>query len=91
LLIDCSGAEALREAEAGAIEHMNSDHADAVRLYATKLAGMREGPWRLTGIDPEGIDLAFADETARVLFPERVTEAGSLRKTLVALAAQARQ
>jgi heme iron utilization protein len=90
LLIDCRGAETLREAEAGAIEHMNADHADAVRLYATKLAGGREGPWRLTGIDPEGIDLAFADETARVLFPERVVDAGYLRKVLVAMAKEAR-
>ncbi|WP_413991409.1 HugZ family protein [Labrys okinawensis] len=90
LLTDCSGAEALREAEAGAIEHMNADHADAVRLYATKLAGARDGPWRLTGIDPEGIDMAFADETARVLFAEPVTDGGALRKTLVAMAAGAR-
>ncbi len=91
LLTDCSDAEALREAEAGAIEHMNSDHADAVRLYATTLAGGRDGPWRLTGIDPEGIDLAFADDTVRVPFPERVTEAGTLRKTLAAMAAEARR
>jgi putative heme iron utilization protein len=90
LLTDCEGAEALQEAEAGAIEHMNADHADAVRLYATRLAGMKDGPWRLTGIDPEGIDLAFADETARVLFPERVADAGTLRRVLVAMATEAR-
>jgi len=35
LLTDVKDAEALRMAEAGAIEHMNADHADAVRLYAT--------------------------------------------------------
>jgi putative heme iron utilization protein len=90
LLTDCEGAEALQAAEAGAIEHMNADHADAVRLYATRLAGMKDGPWRLTGVDPEGIDLAFADETARVLFPERVTDAGALRRVLVAMATEAR-
>jgi heme iron utilization protein len=91
ILTDCSGADALREAEAGAIEHMNSDHADAVRLYATKLAGAKNGPWRLTGIDPEGIDLAFGDKTARVPFAERVLDPATLRKALVAMAAEARR
>jgi putative heme iron utilization protein len=91
LLTDCSGAGPLRQAEAGAIDHMNADHADAVRLYATVLANGRDGPWRLTGIDPEGIDLALADETLRVTFPERVTDAGSLRKLLAAMAKDVRR
>jgi heme iron utilization protein len=91
LLTDCNGAHALIDAEAGAVEHMNGDHADAVRLYATKLAGAKDGPWHLTGIDPDGIDMAFADDTARVLFPERVTDAGQLRCVLVAMAALARE
>jgi len=90
LLIDCSDAVALAEAEADAIEHMNADHADAVRLYATKLAGVKDGPWRLTGIDPEGIDMAFADKTARVVFSTPVTDAAMLRKALAAMAAKAR-
>ncbi|CAM5773686.1 pyridoxamine 5'-phosphate oxidase [Labrys miyagiensis] len=91
LLTDCSEAAALRQGEEGAVEHMNADHADAVRLYATRLAHGKEGPWRLTGIDPEGMDLAFADETVRVPFAERVADPGSLRKVLVAMAAEARQ
>src|ERR1700733_13231780 len=48
---DLSGAEGLLAAEQGAVAHMNDDHADAVRLYATKLLGAGEGPWRLTGLD----------------------------------------
>jgi heme iron utilization protein len=90
LLTDCRDCEALQQAEAGAIEHMNADHADAVRLYGTRLAGGKDGPWRLTGIDPEGIDLIFADDTARVSFDERVTDATVLRQALVAMAAKAR-
>ncbi|WP_454816400.1 HugZ family pyridoxamine 5'-phosphate oxidase [Labrys neptuniae] len=90
LLSDVAGAEALRTAEAGAIEHMNADHADAVRLYATKLLGGREGPWRITGIDPEGLDLAFADDTLRLVFDKPVLDATALRLAMVHLAEKAR-
>ena len=44
----------------------------------------------MTGIDPDGADLALNDRTARLTFPARVTEPGKLRQVLVALAAQAR-
>src|ERR1700691_2084037 len=90
LLTDISRAEDLIEAEASAAAHMNTDHADAVRLYATKLLGAEDGPWRLTGLDPEGFDLAQGDATRRLQFSQRVTTADTLRKVLVDLAAQAR-
>jgi heme iron utilization protein len=89
LITDISGAEDLIDAEAGAVTHMNQDHADAVRLYATRLLGAEDGPWRLTGLDPEGIDLAQGDATLRLPFTQRVTTAGALRKVLVDLAMQA--
>jgi putative heme iron utilization protein len=89
VLTDISDAENLIEAEAGAIAHMNEDHAEAVRLYATKLLGAEDGPWRLTGLDPDGIDLALRDATLRLPFPERVATADRLRKVLVDLAAKA--
>jgi heme iron utilization protein len=69
---------------------MNEDHRDALRLYATRLAGARDGDWRTTGIDPEGIDLALGDDTARVLFPDPISGPGDLRTVLAALAAAAR-
>ena len=43
VLTDTAGAEPLLEAEAGAIAHMNADHAEACRLYATKLLGGPDG------------------------------------------------
>ena len=46
--------------------------------------------WRLTGLDPDGLDLAAGDRTARIAFPERVTGAETLRKVLMRLADQAR-
>jgi heme iron utilization protein len=90
LITDVSGAENLLAAEAGSVAHMNHDHAEALQLYATKLLGAKEGAWRLTGVDPEGLDLAQGDATLRLLFPHRVTTADALRKVLVDLAAQAR-
>jgi len=87
---DLSGAQSLLAAEETAVVHMNDDHAEAVRLYATKLLGGEDGPWRLTGVDPDGLDLALGDATLRLPFAERLTSAETLRKAVVDLAAAAR-
>ena len=50
-------ASALAAAEADIVAHMNEDHADAVALYAERLLGLAGTGWRMTGIDPEGLDL----------------------------------
>ena len=89
-LTDISDAAALLEAEQSAVEHMNSDHQEALGLYATRLLGAAAGDWRCSGIDPEGIDLEAGLKTLRLDFPERVTGPGELRKMLVRLAEQAR-
>ena len=83
-------ARELVDAEASAVTHMNEDHADAVKLYATKLLGAEHGPWRVTGLDPDGLDLACGDAIIRLPFPERVTTARRLREVLADLAKQAR-
>lgn len=83
-------AENLLEAEPGAVAHMNEDHAEALRLYATRLLGADDGKWRLTSLDPEGLDLSLGDATLRLPFPERVTSAQGLRKMVVDLAVKAR-
>jgi putative heme iron utilization protein len=90
VLTDLSGADELIAAEEGAVAHMNADHADAIALYATKLLGEAEGPWRITSLDPDGTDLAAGDRTARLAFPQRVTSGGAIRDTLVALVKKAR-
>ena len=90
VLTDVAGADELIAAEEGAVAHMNADHADATRLYATKLLGEDDGPWRISGLDPDGADLIAGDRTARLAFPQRVTSAGALRQMLVELAKQAR-
>ena len=83
-------AEALLEAEPGAIEHMNEDHREAMNLYATRLLGADSADWTCTGCDPDGIDMQADGKTLRLDFPERVTGPGELRKMLVRLAGEAR-
>ena len=89
-MTELADAGALLEAEQGAVEHMNTDHRQALGLYATRLLGAAPGDWRCSGVDPDGIDLQAGNETQRLDFPERVTGPGELRKILVRLAEQAR-
>lgn len=89
-LTDISGASALLEAEQGIIDHMNADHREATKLYATRLLGAEDADWRCTGCDPGGLDLQAGAKTLRLDFPERATSPEELRKMLVRLADEAR-
>jgi heme iron utilization protein len=89
-MTDIAGAEEMIEIEEGAIEHMNADHADALRLYATRLLGETDGPWKVTGIDPDGLDLALGDRMVRMAFAERVADGSALRKILADYGKRAR-
>ena len=90
VLTDLSGAEALVAAEAEVAAHMNADHAEACRLYATRLLGARDGPWRCVGGDPEGLDLQLERQALRLSFGRRIVSPGELRQVLRALAEEAR-
>jgi heme iron utilization protein len=90
VLTDLAGAEGLLEAEADIVDHMNADHADAVELYATALAGRPGGAWRMVGIDPLGADLLHCTQVFRLDFPYRVQTPAEARKVLVSLVQQAR-
>jgi hypothetical protein len=91
LLVPTNGAEELLAAEPGVIEHMNEDHADAVRLYATRLAGAPEGFWRMSGIDPEGCDLIFEGDARRIRFRAPIASPSEARAELVRLVNEARE
>ncbi|TVR09834.1 MAG: HugZ family protein [Salinarimonadaceae bacterium] len=90
LIVGEAEASAFAAFHDDAVAHMNEDHRNAVALYATRLAGAEPGEWRVSGLDPLGVDLSTGDETARVDFPEPAHDAGALRAALVALAAAAR-
>jgi putative heme iron utilization protein len=90
ILTDIADAQALIDAEAEAIAHMNADHAEACRLYATRLLGAADGEWRCAGVDPEGIELQNGRAALRLAFPQRVIGPGPLRAVLKQLADRAR-
>ncbi len=90
LLTDLSGAGALLAAESEVIEHLNQDHAESCRLFATKLLGAADGEWRCVGCDPDGLDLQNGRMGLRLPFPQRVAQPGVLRAVLKQLADKAR-
>lgn len=92
LLLDLTEASQLREAESDIVEHMNADHADALELYASELLRLPAGPgrWRMTGMDPEGLDMIRDGFAARLVFPERVYTAQGARAVFKHLAYKAR-
>jgi heme iron utilization protein len=91
LVLDTGASVALAAHEAAIVEHMNADHADAVQLYANRLLGQAGEGWRMTGIDPEGIDLRRAGAVARLTFESPVHDPESARAALVRLVKHARQ
>ncbi|WP_073053322.1 HugZ family protein [Kaistia soli] len=89
LLIDLADAEGLLSGEAMVVDHMNEDHGDAIGLYATVLLGLPPADWRLSGCDPDGVDLVADGIRARLPFPGRaatVAEAGGHLKNWAKLA-----
>ena len=78
------------EAEPEILAHMNQDHAETCRLYATRLLGAAEGDWHCAGCDPEGMELQLKQTALWLQFPQRVDTPGGLRVMLKQLADQAR-
>ncbi len=73
-------------AELSMVEHMNSDHANAIAHYV-ELAGLpREPAAQLAGIDSEGFHLRIDQALYWLAFPGLCTNPGAVRQALVALA-----
>ena len=90
VLLSTDQCAALSQAEERIVEHMNDDHADAVNLYATQLLGQEPGPWQMTAIDTDGVDLSNSECSVRLALPAPVSTAEEARDALVALAAKAK-
>ncbi len=90
-LTETADAAELVAAEPEIVAHMNSDHADAVRLYATKLLGAADGEWRCVGCDPEGLELQLERTALRLPFPQRVRARGELRHLLKQMVEEAQR
>jgi putative heme iron utilization protein len=90
VLTTTDDAAELVAAESEILTHMNADHADTCRLYATKLLGATDGEWRCVGCDPDGLELQLERTALRLPFPQRIRSPGVLRQVLKQLADQAR-
>jgi putative heme iron utilization protein len=82
--------EALMDAEADIVGHMNADHADALQIIVSQLLRLNGEGWLMTGIDPEGFDLRLGGRTARLDFDHPIEDAPSARTALVSLTKKAR-
>jgi heme oxygenase (biliverdin-IX-beta and delta-forming) len=90
VLTQVDDAAELVTGETDILQHMNEDHLDTCRLYATKLLGACDGDWRCVGCDPEGLELQHGRTALRLPFPQRVRAPGVLRVMLKQLADEAR-
>lgn len=90
LILDLSASASLISAENDILDHMNADHANTLAEYAVRLCAAGPGPWRASGIDPEGLDLICGDLSARLPFSQPVNTAEEAHAELVDLARQAR-
>jgi heme iron utilization protein len=85
LLLPVDDAADLLASEAEIVAQVNRDHSAEVGLLAVRLAGGPPGRWRLTGLDPGGLDLMFGGHTRRVEFPSPVKTARAAKQQLVRL------
>lgn len=76
------------EEEQGMVEHMNADHADAIRHYChlNHIEVNDEEQPVLVGVDGEGFHLKTGMAIHRITFNEPVTSPGEARQALVKMA-----
>jgi putative heme iron utilization protein len=74
---------AILAAEAGIIDHMNTDHADAVAAIAQGLLGGGAGAWRMVAVDVDGCDLSDGNQTVRLAFLARLSDSDAVRAALI--------
>jgi putative heme iron utilization protein len=82
---------ALAASEAGILEHVNAEHADAVAAIARGLLGRRGEGWRMVAVDVDGCDLARGNQVTRFAFPSPVVDADGVRKALILATREARE
>lgn len=80
---DPEAVAAILAAEAGIIEHMNADHADAVAAIAQGLLGGAAGDWRMVAVDVDGCDLSDGNQTVRLAFLARLSDSDAVRAALI--------
>ncbi|CCE96733.1 hypothetical protein SFHH103_02238 [Sinorhizobium fredii HH103] len=82
LVIASPALAALAEMEGSAIDHMNSDHRDAVKHYAAVHCRAGDGDWKIVGIDAAGVDLSDGERLRRLDFDAVIEDTAQLRPVL---------
>ncbi len=89
-----AAVDPLADAAAGIIEHMNRDHADALRNIARQFGGLEALEATMVACDRLGfvvrVRTAGGMKGTRIAFPEPVVSPEEARKAFVAMARQAR-
>jgi len=84
----------LAESASGILEHMNSDHANAMLEIAEHEKGVTATEAKMTAVDRLGFHLRLKTpervRSVRIAFPEEVRDAQKCRQSLVAMVKQAR-
>ena len=87
-------ADPLAEHADGIIEHMNRDHAEALRLMARKFASIEASSVTMTACDRSGFNIRAesgeGSRSARIDFPEEARSPADARRVLVAMTKEAR-
>ncbi|MGO9445904.1 MAG: HugZ family protein [Thiobacillaceae bacterium] len=80
----------LADIESGILQHMNSDHADALMALCRHFHGVATEQADMIGIDCDGFDVRANGQNLRIEFTDPVLDAASARAALVKLAHEAR-
>lgn len=81
---------AATEAEAEILAHLNTEHAETLRLYCRALADADAATVEAIGIDCDGIDVRAGTRLLRFDFDAPALDAAAVRARLIALAERAR-
>jgi putative heme iron utilization protein len=90
VLADSNAAAAIASEEPSTLDQINTDHAEAIDRWATRLLGRAGSGWRIVAIDPDGCDLARGNSFARLPFARAARDTGEVRAMLIELASKER-
>jgi heme iron utilization protein len=92
---NCARPDPLADDATGIIQHMNTDHGDALIVLVRALAGVESQEVVMTSIDRLGFHVRLKTQDgmrgARIAFSREVTSPAEARTVLVEMVAQARQ
>lgn len=91
---EAAAPDPLADAAAGILQHMNADHADALRIYARALGPPAAEAAEMTAVDRLGFRLrvrtADGFQGCRIAFPCEVRDAGQCRRVLIEMLEECR-